>query len=383
MAALSFVFLVRVHPGGYALGAGLAGAYVVGEVVGAPILGMRLRPERARAQLMGGLAVGAAAFAGLGAFPAMPPILQAVLAVLAGGAPAAAPGGLRTVLTEQVDDGLVARALSAEATLTLVVWAVAPAVTGALAIGVAARAPMLVAAALMAAAAAGLRGLPRGWKVDTADRKGHSMIRTLMKAWPILLSGAAGNALLALAELVLPPLLEQRGITVGWAGPLLAGYSLASAFGAFLYGLRTWPGRLHVQSVALLVCVSGCVAVVGLVSGLGWIALALLIAGLLESGVMVSRSLGLRAVLPQSVLAAGFSLMYAMSGVGYAASASLSGIALSVTSPSVTILCGVTLTLLLTVASAVGERGLVRNATPLNVDHDIPESVPPAAEADV
>lgn len=333
--------------------------------------------------MTGGLVVGAVAFAGLGAFPAMPPVLQAGLAVLAGGAPAASPGGLRAVLTDQVGDGLVARALSAEATLTLVVWAVAPAITAALAIGVASSAPMLVAAALMAAAAVGLRGLPRGWQVDTADRERHSMVRTLAKAWPILVSGAAGNALLALAELVLPPLLEQRGITVGWAGPLLAGYALASAFGAILYGMRTWPGRLHVQSVVLLVCVSAFIAVMAIVPGLGGIALALLTAGLLESGVMVSRSLGLRAVLPQSVLAAGFSLMYAVSGVGYAASASLSGIALSVTSPSVAILCGVTLTLLLTVASAVGERSIVRTPMPVKVAGDISESTPLVAEPEV
>jgi MFS family permease len=186
------------------------------------------------------------------------------------------------------------------------------------------------------------------------------MLRTLAKAWPVFVAGAAGNSLLALAELVLPPLLEQRGIAVGWAGPLLAGYSLASAFGAFLYGLRTWPGRLHVQSVVLLLGVSACVAAAGLVPGLGWIAVALLMAGLLESGVLVARSLGLREVLPQSALAAGFSMTYAVVGIGYGASATLSGAVLSVAPPSVAILCGVALTLLLTVASAVGERGLVR-----------------------
>lgn len=375
MAPLAFVFLVRVQPGGYALGAGLAAAYVAGEVVGAPVLGMRLRPARARTHLMAGLAVGAAAFAGLGAFPSAPPVVQAGLALLAGGAPAAAPGCLRTLLTEQVDEELVAKALSAEATQTLVIWAIAPAVVSALAIGVAAYVPMLLAAALMAAAAVGLRGLPRGWQVDDADRQGQSMVRTLAKAWPVFVTGAAGMSLLALAELVLPPLLEQRGIVVGWAGPLLAGYSLASAFGAFLYGLRRWPGRRHVQSVVLLLGVSACVAAAGLVPSLGWIAMSLLAAGLLESGVMVARTLGLREVLPKSALAAGFSVMYAITGVGYAASASLSGAVLSVASPSVAILCGVALTLLLTAASAVGERNLIptkSNSTAVSLEPGTP-----------
>lgn len=52
-------------------------------------------------------------------------------------------------------------------------------------------------------------------------------------------------------------------------------------------------------------------------------------------------------------------LMYAAVGVGYAASATLSGVALSVASPSVAILCGVALTLLLTLISALGDRKLI------------------------
>ncbi|MCZ9340483.1 MFS transporter, partial [Streptomyces sp. TRM76130] len=42
MAPLALVFLVRDRPGGYSLGAVLASAYVMGEIVGAPLLGLRL-----------------------------------------------------------------------------------------------------------------------------------------------------------------------------------------------------------------------------------------------------------------------------------------------------------------------------------------------------
>ncbi|MET7439456.1 MFS transporter, partial [Streptomyces sp. NPDC005568] len=51
MAPLALVFLVRERPGGYALGAVLAAAYVVGEITGAPLLGTRMRPHSARRQL--------------------------------------------------------------------------------------------------------------------------------------------------------------------------------------------------------------------------------------------------------------------------------------------------------------------------------------------
>ena len=66
MAPLALVFLVRERPGGYSLGAVLAAAYVMGEIVGAPVLGMRLRQERARVHLAVGLACGTVGFAGLG-----------------------------------------------------------------------------------------------------------------------------------------------------------------------------------------------------------------------------------------------------------------------------------------------------------------------------
>lgn len=356
MAPLALVFLMRERPGGYAVGAGLAAAYVIGEVVGAAVLGPRLRPERARGQLAAGLAVGAGAFAGLGLLPHAHPLVLGALAVLAGAAPAAAPGGLRTLLTSLLPDALVVKALSAESVLTYAVWAAAPALTGVLALSLAPPLPLLLAAVLMAAAAAGLWALPAGWVAEAGDRQGASMARTLVRAWPIYLTGAAAMSMLALAELVLPALLEQRAIGVGWTGPLLAGFSVASAAGAALYGLRGfWPGSLRTQSLVLQLAVAGCITLVATAGSLPWIGGALLVAGLLASGVMVSRNLSLREALPPSAHAAGYSVMYAATGVGYGASATLAGAMQSAAAPSVAVLAGVGLTLLLIATSALGE----------------------------
>lgn len=353
MAPLALVFLVRERPDGYVLGAGLGAAYVIGEVAGAVVLGPRLRPDHARGQLAAGLAVGAAAFAGLGSLPHAHPLVLGALAVVAGTAPAAAPGGLRTLLTAQLPEDLVVKAMSAEAVLTYVVWAVAPALAGVLALGVAAPVPLLLAAVLMVAATAGMWALPAGWAAEPSDRKG--MARTLARVWHIYLTGAAAMSLLALAELVLPALLEQRSIGVGWTGPLLAGFAVASAGGAALYGLRgTWPGSLRAQSLVLLLAVSGCVTVVAVVGSLPWIAGALLVGGLFQAGVMVSRTLALREALPPGAHAAAYSVMYAVSAVGYATSATVASAAQSVATPSVALLVGVGLTLLLVATSALG-----------------------------
>ncbi|TWP50672.1 MFS transporter [Lentzea tibetensis] len=361
MATLALVFLVRERPDGYALGAGIAAVYVIGEVAGAVVLGPRLRPERARAQLAAGLAVGAGAFAGLGLLPHAHPLVLGALAAVAGAAPAASTGGLRALLTEHLPEELVVKALSLESVLVYAIWAVAPAVTGVLALSVAPPLPLLLAAVLMAASTAGMWALPAGWAADEGDRDGVSMARTLVRAWPVYVTGAAAMSVLALAELVLPALLEQRAIGVGWTGPLLAAFSISSAAGAALYGLRgTWPGSLRAQSLVLLLGSSACVTVVATAGSLPWITGAILVAGLTQSGVMITRSLSLRETLPPSAHAAGYSVMYAAVGVGYAGAAALAAAVQSKAPPSVAVLGGVGFTLLLVALSALGDRRAAR-----------------------
>lgn len=354
-APLALVFLVRERPGGYVLGAALAAAYVVGEIIGAPLLGMRIRAERARPQLAVGLGVGALAFVGLGALPDAHPVVLGSLAFLAGAGPAAAPGGLRALLTGLVPEKAVAQALAVESMLTFAIWAVAPAAVTGLALGVSAVLPLLLAGLLMGASVAGLWMLPAGWESDADDRGGESMARILVRAWPVFVTGAASLSMLALAELVLPALLEQRGIAVGWAGPLLAGLAVGSAAGSFVYGLRRWPGRLRTQSMVLMFGLCGCLGLVAVVPGVGWMFGVLGVAGVLQAGAMLTRNLSLRELLPPSALAAGYSVMYAAVGAGYAASGSLAGGLLSVVPPSTAILAGVALGVVLTVIGVLGE----------------------------
>lgn len=356
MTPLALVLLARDRPGGYALGAGLAAAWMLGEAAGAAVLGPRLKPGRARAQLAAGLAVGACSFAGLGLLHHAPVLVLGIFAVLAGAAPAAVPGGLRTLLIAQLPGTLAVTALSAESVLTYVVLTAAPALTAGLALRIASWSPLVLAAGFMAAAAAGMRALPACWQADSRDREGVSMARTLARAWPIYLTGAAATSLLALAELVLPALLHQRAIDVGWAGPLLAGFSVASALGAIVYGARgRWPGSVRSQSLVLLLGVTACLMLAATVPSLAWITGALVLSGFMASGVMLTRNLSLREALPASAHAAGFSVMYTATGAGYAASAILAGAVESAAAPSVAIVAGTGLTLLLTAAGAVSE----------------------------
>jgi MFS family permease len=143
---------------------------------------------------------------------------------------------------------------------------------------------------------------------------------------------------------------------VGWAGPLLAGFSVAAALGAILYALRgSWPGSLRTQSVILLVGMTGCVALVATAPSVAWMAVALVLAGLMQAGVQLARNLSLRQALPSRAHAAGYSVLYAATGVGYAGSAILAGAVQRAASPEDAILAGAGLTLLLTAVSALAE----------------------------
>ncbi|MEU6466781.1 MFS transporter [Streptomyces sp. NPDC046976] len=360
MAPLALVFLVRDSPGGYTLGALLGGAYVVGEVVGAPVLGARLRGIRQRAQLATGLAVGAAAFASLAFCASEPAAVSAVLAFLAGAAPAASSGSLRAALVEIVPKENVTRALSVETTLTQGIWAVAPALVAFLALGTAPGAPLGLAAACAAFAVVGLRLLPigRAPQDEAAPMVGGqrpSLVRALAAGWPVYLTSAAAMALLATAELVMPALLQYRDLPVGWSGPLLTVFSASSVAGGLVYGMRDWPGDPRRQSLVLLVVMAVFVALIVVLPGLGGIAVGLLLAGAFKSGVMVTRNLSLRAWVPSDMLAAAYSVMYAVQGVGYSLTASIAALVLAHTSPPTAVVSGAVLTLLLTGVSALAE----------------------------
>lgn len=355
MAPLGLVFLMRERPGGYALGATLAAGYVLSEVVGAAGQGMWLRQHRIRPQLALGFGVGAAAFAGLALAQQGPLALLLVFAFGAGAGPAASPGGTRSMLIAMVDEAEVPRALSTEGVLISVIWAVAPALTVLAATGISPVAPMVIAAGCAAAAAGLIFLVPTPGEVSTAPASAGSRWRTVVSGWPIYLTSAASMAMLAMAELVLPALLTHRGLPVGWAGPMLTAFAIASAIGAFCYGMRTWPGTVRAQALILLVVTAGCVALMAVLPGVG-IAIALTAAGLSQAGVMVTRSLAVREQLPADLHASAYSAMYAVGGVGYGLAAATSAVILTHASPSTAILSGVGITLVLTAVSWLAER---------------------------
>lgn len=345
MTPMALVFLGRAEHGSFSFGALATAVYVIGEIIGASVLGARL--GRGRWGMPAGLVVGALAFA-MAPFASGP--LLFALVFLAGLAPAAAPGGTRAMLTALVPEEKVARALSAETVLSQIVWAGAPALAVGLSVLVHPGAPVLLAALFFLAGAVLLRWLPAPEPVT------EPVSRSLLSAWPIYLTSSASNALFASAEIMMPALLVQRGVAAGWSGPVLTWFALACAIGAVIYGRRTWPGSTRLHSLVLLVGMTACIALTAIAPGWLGIVLGLLVAGLFQAGAMVSRSLSLRERLPSHTHAAAYSVMYAFAGIGYGSAASLSGVVLELSSASTAILVGAAITVVIIGVSAVAER---------------------------
>lgn len=370
MAPLAMVFLARDSPSGYTLGGTLAAVYVIGEVLGAVVLGSLLRPDLMRIQLAAGMAVGAAAFAAIAVRPSSPVGLLLLLSFVCGAAPAANPGGMRALLTGMVNEQNVPQALSAEAILTEIIWMAAPALVVLLALQASRSAPLGLAAGCAAVAAAGILLItPRVVPDERAEgaeevQPKRAKARALARVWPIYVTSAAALSLVAGAELALPALLEFRHIAVGASGVLLSAFAAVSALGAYAYGLRSWPGAVRMRSMVFLFATAAGIALTAVLPTLAGITVGILLAGLCQSVVMVTRNLSLRERLPGRLHASGYSIMYAIQGIGYSATAVLIAFALARSTPSVAILTGVGFTLLLSTISAMAE---LRREPPLAV----------------
>ncbi|MFE0020204.1 MFS transporter [Amycolatopsis sp. NPDC059021] len=362
MAPLAFVFLARELPGGYTLGATLAAVWVIAEVVGAPLLGMWFSPRHARIHLGCGLGLGAVSYAVLGFGQSLPTWLLFAVTFLSGFGPAASPGGMRALLTNLVPERDAPKVLSAEAVLNGLVWAAAPALVAVLALQAGPGVPMALGAVLDVAAVALVFLLPELTVTDDAESAQHtgSRARTLVSAWPIYLTAAASMAMVSTMELVLPALLESKGIPVATVAPLLVVFWVGSVVGGFLYGRRTWPGTVRAQGFVVLLITITAISLVAVLPGVVAIGATLAVGGIFQSCVLVTRNLSLRRRLPAAAHTAGYAIMYATTGVGYSIVAVTAALVMAHASPTVAILGGGVISVVIVLASGLAERGGAR-----------------------
>lgn len=359
MAPLAFVFLARELPGGYALGATLAAVWVIAEVVGAPLLGMWFSARHARAHLGFGLGLGAVSYAVLAYGQSLPTWVLFAVTFLSGFGPAASPGGMRALLTNLVPERDAPKVLSAEVVLNGLVWAAAPALVAVLALQAGPGVPMALGAALNVAAIVLVCCLPKLTVTEDEESRPRagSRVRTLMSAWPIYLTAAASMAMVSTMELVLPALLESKGMPVAAVAPLLVVFWVSSVVGGFLYGRRTWPGTVRAQGFVVLLITITALSLVAVVPGVVAIGMTLAVGGVFQSCVLVTRNLSLRERLPTASHTAGYAIMYATTGVGYSIVAVTAALVMAYASPTIAILGGGAISVIIALASGFAERG--------------------------
>lgn len=359
MAPLALVFLGHGAAGRYSTGSILAACYILGEVLGAAFIGTRVPAWRERAYLATGLVAGAAGFALL-MTPGAGLALLVIGSVLAGGAPAVSPGIMRSLLSALVPEARVARAFSLDNALSELAWLAAPALVGVLAVQAGEGVPIaLCAVSLPIAALAALVIGNVGEKAGQAGGEagmGRPPARVVATGWPAYLTSAAAMSLSAVCELMLPALLVFRGEPAGYAGWLLAGLAGASLLASLGYGTRTWRGGTRLQGTLALAGTTVAVAAVALAPTFALLGVALVAVGAFQAIVMITRNLRLREVLPAPALTAGYSVMYAIQGIGYSVSALAASVVLDHGGPRLAILGGVALTVVLGASAVLGDR---------------------------
>jgi MFS family permease len=321
MSPLALVYLGHLA-GSYAIGALLAGAFAFAEAIAAGVMGRRFDRRPAGPELRLVLTVQAAVLVAL-AVPAMvspgwlPAWAMIALAAVAGGVASGAHGGLRALLVRTVDASAHHAALSLEATLTTLLWAIGPAIVGLIALVSGQVWPILVIAAIAAVGALGSVVLKDTGRARDEDGAKPADVRVWRLSWPALFQEGAVMLCVGAAYTGLPSLLELVGTDAGIAGPVLAVFAVAGLIGGLVYGSRKWPGAYRSQSFVLVIAVTVVVAAAVVSPTAATIIALMILSGLAGTPALTARAAGMQELLPERVWATGFSGLYAAGGVGF------------------------------------------------------------------
>lgn len=364
MSPLALVYLGHLASDSYALGALLAGAFAFAEALAAGVMGRRFDRRHAGPELRLVLGIQAVALLALGV-PALissavlPTALMLVLAAVAGAVASGAHGGLRALLVRTVDPGVHHAALSLEATLTTLLWAIGPAIVGLVALIAGQVWPIVVIAAIASIGLLGAGALRDPGPAAKPEGK-PAEVRVWRLSWPALFQEGAVMMCVGAAYTGLPSLLEHVGTAPGIAGPVLAVFAAAGLVGGLIYGGRTWPGAYRTQSFVLVLAVTAIVAVAVISSTATLIIGLMIISGLAGTPALTARAAGMQELLPERVWATGFSGLYAAGGVGFGAAGLAVAALLEPAGIRVSLLVCVAIAALATVIGGIAEARMTK-----------------------
>ncbi len=370
MAPLAFVLVGADVAHSQAVGGVMVTVYIMSEVLFAPLAGRlldRVGPARGTPRMLG---VAAIALCGLAVAVTLraPALVLFLLAALAAGLAAGAPGALRTLLSQAVPPHLLVPALAIDSTVIEGVVVTAPLLVAATAAPATAGAIIAMAAAT-AAAAFLVRGLRRAAGVPTSEEPAGAT--TPARAQPLwrnrrfifwMIVGVAFGHALGTAETGALPLARHFGGGTREAAALIAALAVSSAVSGIVYAgvahrIALEPTRQARILLALLV-----VGAVGLGRASSWVtaAGAMAVLGLATAPLGTVRSQAAEADAPPERKAEAFGMLYAATGVGYA----LGGVFLALLPLDDMLMVGaVSAVIALLVAPALGRHRVSRSST--------------------
>jgi hypothetical protein len=355
-APLALVLLGHATTGSFTVGGIMSGAYALTAAIAAPWSGARLATRAAHraghGALAGALLARAGLFATLAALaPALPTAVLIGVTAVAGGVGAGSTGTLRALLSQLADGPALHRALSLDTVLLELAWTASPAGVALLATHDARLACGALAASTAVAGAACCRLAAPASGTPSSVRP--LRFRALRPAARSLLLGLLGGLTGGVLDTAVPPRLVDLGARATVAGVLFAGYSIASVVGGLAYGRRGWPGSARLQATVLLAAQAMILLVAALVPDVVVLAVGVVVAGACAAPQLTARSLAVKEDLPD-MMAAGFSSLEAVNGVGYGLAGLLvgallpAGAMLAFAAPLLAILAGTLVTAPLT-----------------------------------
>ncbi|WP_043636275.1 MFS transporter [Nonomuraea candida] len=360
MSPLALVYLGNEASSSYAVGALLAGAFAFAEAVAAGFMGRRFDRRPAGPELRLVLVVQTVALLLL-AIPVLlqgdgvPVWLMVALAAIAGGVASGAHGGLRALLVRTVEPSIHHAALSLEATMTTLLWAIGPAVVGLVALFTGQVWPVVVIAAVAAIGAVGAGALRDRGPTPDAAAESRPRVRIWRLSWPALAQEGAVMLIVGAAYTGLPSLLEQVGTNPEIAGPTLAVFAVAGLIGGLIYGSRRWPGAYRTHSFVLVLALTA-VSGLAVVSPVAAIIIPLVVlAGFAGTPALTARAAGIQELLPERVWATGFSGLYAAGGVGFGIAGAVIAALLEGAGIRTAMLICLAIAVLATIVSAIAE----------------------------
>jgi MFS family permease len=330
MRGLGCVLLIQGYTDSYGLAGAIGAVQTVVNALAGPRLG-RLADRRSHrlvlslALLVQAVATVALVWLAAGSGPVVP---LAIAAALLGGSAMPFPSISRAIWSDRLTRGpALERAFAVESVLDQVAFIVGPFAVILLAVEVSPAAGLLGSLLVTAAATVGFLRLPSlGAEERAPDRAPTPVIR--IRGMQVLALAFVGlGALYGAVEVGLVAFAEEQG-RPGAASVLVGLFAGGSLVGAVAYGARTWRSPVSRRATIAFAWLWLATVPIAFAPGLGWSAVAILVAGVAISPGEIAAFTLVEQLVPEGARTEGFTWILAAISAGAALGVALAGIAI-------------------------------------------------------